>query len=345
MQKALSRLSSFSLRKTISMWYTDNGLPYLNQIARVTIGNLQFNVVNSIDIDESVTEISDTAIITLPRFFEKLDGKYPLDYMRAGDKVTIEYGYVETGLNVEFEGYLKTISSDAPLELTCDQLYPLRQNNLVKSYRSVTLKQLLLDATKGSFIKRIECPDVQMGKWLLDNSSTYEVLQKVKEQYGFFTRTYGDLLHVGFAWDWRPGFTKNHILNMQGNVKANDLVYKSHDQFNVRVRVKIRHKKGAAAYVESGSKDKDATVYTIDYAADSEKVAKNIADARLKKAVYDGYSGSITSFGIPLTHAGDSATIQNERELYREGTYLIEKVKKTYNSSGISRVNTIAFKI
>jgi hypothetical protein len=327
------------------MYFDNDGLPFLNQKARVTIGNIFFDHVHSIEIKESVTELSDTAKVVLPRFFEKLDGKYPLDYIKAGDKVTIDYGYEETGIYREFTGYLRTISSDAPLELECDQLYPLRQNNFVKSYRQVTLKQLLTLVTQGTFLKTIEAPEVQMGKWLVDNASTYQVLTKVKEQYGLFGRIYGDILHVGFAWDWRPGYTQTHVYNMQGNVKGNDLVYKTHDQFNVRVRVKIRGKKGKVAYIEAGSKDKDATVHTIEYAASSETVAKQIADARLKKSVYDGYSGSVTGFGIPLTRAGDSLTIVNKREPYREGTYLIEKVEKTYSSSGISRKNDIAFKL
>lgn len=323
-----------------------NRLPYVNMNARITIGKIYFDDISSVEVTESVTEMSDLATIALPRFYKQLDGKYPLDYINAGDKVIVEFGYDETGINVEFEGYVKEISADTPLEIKCDQLYPLRQNNFVKSYRTVTLKQLLTDVTKGTFITKIECPDVNLGKFIVDNASTYQVLDKVKEQFGFFARIRGTLLHVGFAWDWKPGFTQNHVYDMQNNVKGNDLKYKTSDQFNVRVRVKIRNKKSKEAYMEVGSKDKDATVHTIEYAADNEKAAKEIAEARLKKSVYNGYTGSITGFGFPVTHAGDSAIIKNSREPYREGTYLIEKVVKTYNqSSGISRKNDLAFKV
>lgn len=327
------------------MWYTDEYLPYLNMKARVTVGTIMFEVVNSIKIEESVTQLSTTATIIVPRFFEKLDGKYPLDYIKAGDKVTIEYGYEEIGIYKEFEGYLATISSDVPLVLTCDQLYPLRQNNYVLSYKSATLKQLLTDVTKGTIVKRVECPSVQLGKYLVDNASTYQVLDKIKEQFGFFGRFINDVLYVGFAWDWRPGITKTHNYNIVGNVKYNNLIYKTRDQFNVRVRVKIRNGKGKAAYIEAGSKNSNATVYTIEYAASSEAVAKQIADARLQKSVYDGYTGDITGFGVPRTNAGDTLKIFDEREPYREGSYLIEKVIKSYDAEGISRKNTLAFKL
>ncbi|MGY0034453.1 hypothetical protein [Pedobacter sp. NJ-S-72] len=170
------------------------------------------------------------------------------------------------------------------------------KNNFVKSYRSVTLKELLTDITKGTFINKVLCPDVKMGKYNINNDSTYQVLDKVKEEFGFFSKIKSDLLYVGFAWDWRPEITSRNVYSIQSNVKQNELKYKSKDSFNVRVRVKIRDKKSKETYVEVGSKDKDATVHTIEYAADTPEVAKKIAEARLKKSVYDGYTGSITGF-------------------------------------------------
>lgn len=320
-------------------------LPYLNMSARITIGKIYFDDITSVEIDQSITEISSTARIVIPRFYKQLDNKYPLDFIRSGDQVTIEFGYEETGINVEYRGYVREISADIPLEITCDQLYPLRQNNIVKSYKSVTLRQLLTDVIQGTFIKSVECPDVQLGKYIIDNASTYQILDKIKEEFGFYAKLIGDVLTVGFAWDWNVGFTAAHVYDKQNNVKSSDLRYRMADEFNVRVRVKIRNKKSTEAYVEVGSKDKDATVHTIEYAADSEEVAKKIAEARLKKAVYTGYTGDITGFGFPITKAGDSIQIIDRREPYRDGTYLIEKVTITYSSAGISRKNELAFKI
>ncbi|MGY0034452.1 hypothetical protein [Pedobacter sp. NJ-S-72] len=105
-------------------------IAYLNMIAKVTIGNIYFDDVSEIEISESVTELSNVAKVILPRFYKQLNGKYPLDYMKVGDKVKIEFGYEETGINTEFEGYVREISADIPLEITCDQLYPIRQKQL-----------------------------------------------------------------------------------------------------------------------------------------------------------------------------------------------------------------------
>ncbi len=320
-------------------------IPYLNQVSQISIGKLTFKNVNNIEIKQSVNELSDTAVITLPRFFKKLNDKYPLDYIKYGDKVVINFGYKEFGIEKQYEGFVRYIGSDAPIVITCDQLYPLRQNNFVASFKTATLRQILTTITKGTMIKKVECPDVNLGKYLINNSSTYQVLEKIKEEFGFFVRVYGTVLHVGWAWDWRPGYSKKHIYHFQKNVKdPNGLTYQRKDAFNVRVRVKVRNAKGKASYVEVGSKEKNATVYTIDYAASSEKVAKQIADSRLKKSVYDGYVGNIKGFGYPIVNAGDSIEIINNREPYRQGTYLVESVSKEYGD-GITMTNDLAFKI
>jgi hypothetical protein len=74
-----------------------------------------------------------------------------------------------------------------------------------------------------------------------------------------------------------------------------------------------------------------------------------IAGSVLAKVWYDGYSGSISGFGLPRTHAGDALLIRDELEAdnrYRDSRYLIEKVDISYNeSSGFSRQNTLSYKI
>lgn len=320
-------------------------MAYLNMSAKITVGDVYFTNVTSIQIQQAVNQISATATIVLPRFFKELNGKYIRDYIKKGQPVEIVFGYLETGLVTEYKGYVSSVGSDVPLEIGCDEMYPLRQNNYVKSYKSVTLKKLITDCTEGTFIKKVVCPDVELGKYLVDNANTYQVLEKVKEELGLFARVDGTTLFFGFAYDWKPDFTKRHTYTIQDNVKKNDLKFKSSDEFSVRVRVKIRNAKGKAEYVEAGSKNKDAAVTNLDYAASNAADAKKIAEARLKKMVYDGYTGSISGFGFPVTHAGDSLNVYDRREPYKDGAYLIEKVTVTYDSGGIERKNELAYKL
>src|SRR4051812_2015686 len=103
-------------------------MAYLNMSAHITIGDVYFTSITSVSIQQSVTAISTTATIVLPRFYMQLDGRFVLDYIKVGQAVAIKFGYIETGIVNEFNGYVSSISSDIPIEITCDEMYPLRQN-------------------------------------------------------------------------------------------------------------------------------------------------------------------------------------------------------------------------
>ena len=176
-------------------------------------------------------------------------------------------------------------------------------------------------------------------------ASTYIVLNKLKEELGLYSRLQDNTLHVGFAWDWHPDATSNYTYTIHENVKKNDLKFRREADFNTKVRVSIRQPNGKIEKVEYGSDDPDAAVTSITVANRSVADAKAIAEARYRKSVYNGYTGSITGFGVPRTHAGDALTIKDKLEPSREGTYLIEKVSISYGRGGFSRNNELAYKI
>lgn len=326
-------------------------MAYLNMVATVAIGGVKFEAINSFEIEDSIYEVSGKATVTIPRNYKMLDGNPVLDYIKPGLRVTIIAGYIETGVKVEFTGWVKSVSADIPIKIVCDQVYTLRGNNIVKSYAAVKLKQLLEDITENvlSFSGEkyvIQCPDVNLGKLLISNESAYRTLLTIKQDFGFYSRIYDNVLYVGFAWDWKPGYTKRHIYKIQGNVKdAGELKFKAEKDFNTKVRVKINHPNGKVEYVEAGSKEQDAAVTEVLSNARSKEEALLIAKARLKQFTYDGYTGSITGFGHPAVHAGDSLEIIDTRYPERQGTYLVEKVVQNFSVNGYQRECTISYKI
>lgn len=326
-------------------------MAYLNLVAIITIGQVKFQDINSFEIEQSITELSDNATITIPRNYQLLNGKPVKDYINVGDKVVIEAGYEETGTSIEYSGYVKEISADVPLVIICDEVYPFRKTNLVKSYKSVSLRQLAEDVVDGikafngqSYV--VECPDVQLGKYIIDNASSFQVLTKLKQDFGFFTRINNNILHIGFAYDWQPNFTKRHVYNMQENVKSkSSLKFKAVDDFNTQVKVTIKYPDGHTEIVTAGSDEDDAAVKSITTGAMSKDEATKLANARLKQYTYNGYTGSITGFGIPKVMAGDSIDIKDTEYPERVGAYLVEKVRVSYSESGIERESTISFKV
>ncbi len=320
-------------------------MAYLNMSARVTISDNTKEIVidrlNSFKVTESIKELSDQAVITIAKNYKELKGSPILNHIKAGMAVKIESGY-NGNLATEFTGFVKPgIPSEFPLVIECDELFPLRQGNIVKSFKAVTLKELL-HLTAPAY--KIECPDTQLGKFTLNNVSPYQVLNELKKRYGFYSRINDNILSVGWAFDFRPGFTNNHEFIIGENVKdTSNLKFQTDIDYNVRVESTIIVN-GKKKILTTGSKDKDAKVEKRNFGIMPESEAKKAGEAIYKNALYNGFSGSFVSYGIPRTHAGDTATLINTEQPERNGTYMIEKMELEYAESHINRINHLSYK-
>lgn len=324
----------------------------MNMTARVQLGNVELNNVSSFEIDENILEMSNTARIVIPRNYAKLKNKSILEQMKAGDKVIIEAGY-NGDLQREFTGYIREIESEAPLTIHCDdETYPLRQTNFIKSYRDATLKQVLTDIIPSDI--KFECPDVRVGAYHIDNASSFAVLQDLMKHYGLYSRLQNGVLQVGLAYDFSDN-TDNHIYTInapadrpyQKNVKSNDLKFKRKEDFKVRYKAISNNANGKKTIVVVGNKEREASERTLNFPGGlTEAQLRERATAVMAKTVYDGYTGDITGFGLPRTHAGDTLELRDSEDPARMGRYLIEKVSVSYGlSTGFSRKNTLSYKV
>lgn len=323
-------------------------LLYKNMISRVTLGRVLLNNISNFEISENILEISNTAKITIPRHYKQMNGKSVLDMFRVGDKMKIEAGYYygdDVDLKTEFVGYVREIESDYPLVIHCDdEMYPLRQTNYVKSYRDANLKDILSDIIPGAI--SFECPNVHIGKYQIDNASAFAVLQDLMKNFGLYSRLQDGKMKIGLAYEFGDK-TEEHTYTIGKDVKKNELKYKRKEDFKIRYKAIATNPNGSKTTVEVGNKEKDASERTLNFAGPlSENELRQRAIAVMAKTVYDGYTGSITGFGTPRTHAGDALNIRDKFEPEREGKYMIEKVDITYNeTSGFSRQNTLSFKL
>lgn len=331
---------------------------FINMNARVTLGGVRLGYdqkkgggIASFEISESIDEISNTAKITIPKAYGPLNGRHILDQFKVGDPVTIEAGYNGEYAR-EFTGYIREIDSDVPLTIYCDdQTWPLRQNNLVKSYRAVTLQQLLQEILPEGYA--IEAPAVDLGKLVIDNESSYAVLLRLMSDYGLYSRIQNNHLHVGLAYDYGArSAVHTYIINApaeqvyKGNVKKNELKYKRKSDFKIRFKAIAINGDGTKTEVMVGSRERDASERTLHFIGPmTEAQLKSTAESVMSKLVYDGYTGSIAGFGVPRTHAGDALFIEDRAETCRSGKYLIEKVEITYGEEGFTRKNSLSCKI
>lgn len=331
---------------------------YLNMTAKVRLGGIVLDHVSQFEISESIMEMSNTAKITIPKnYILKNQTEWSiLDFISVGDEVTIEAGYYRddfTDVALEFTGFIREIESDIPLVIHCDdETYPLRQTNYVKSYKDATLRQVLTDIIPSTLT--FECPDIQLGRFQIDNESSFQVLQRVKNDYGLYSRLQAGVLKVNL----RDVVTGNQIkdvhtyvlnpTNTSGNlVKKNELRFKRKEDYKLHVKVSSTTPDGKKITVDVGNKDKGASLIRFSYPGKyTEAQLREIATGIYNARCYDGYTGSITGFGLPRTHAGDALVIDDQAEPDRAGKYLIEKVVITYDeSSGFSRKNELSYKL
>lgn len=329
---------------------------YLNMTAKATLGKVLLKNVSQFEISESIMEMSNTAKITIPKTYSKLDQKTILEYFKVGDAVKIEAGYYRddfTDVALEFTGFIREIESDIPLVIHCDdETYPLRQTNYVKSYKDTTLKQVLTDILPKTIT--FECPDIKLGRFQIDNESSFQVLQRVKNDYGLYSRLQSGVLIVNLRDIINGSQIKEvhtYVLNPQntaGNlVKKNELKFKRKEDYKLHVKVSSMTPDGKKITVDVGNKDKGASLIQFTYPGKyTEAHLRKIATSIYNNRCYDGYTGTITGFGLPRTHAGDALVIDDQTEPDRAGKYLIEKVVITYDeSSGFSRKNELSYKL
>ena len=97
---------------------------------KISIGNYNLKMIESVNIKRSVESLADTATITLPAtVFNKalnIDEK-----IKRGDAVKIELGY-DDKLKSEFEGYLESITTDGG-SLVLNYRNYLRANYIYKA--------------------------------------------------------------------------------------------------------------------------------------------------------------------------------------------------------------------
>lgn len=316
---------------------------YVTMHALIVVGKVQFNHATTVAIKQSVNQLSDTATIVLPRNYRLKDTNV-LKYINPGDKVTIQLGY-NRHLHNEFSGYVREINSCYPIKIHCDDgMYLLKQGNIVDSWEQITLRKLLqVIAPKFKII----CPNINLGKFQIDNASPFIVLQELKKQYGFYSWINETTLYCGFAYDLRDTATYTHLYEFGINIPKGGNQLKFQRMEDVKLRIKaISNKPDGSKLIENvGSTEQNVSVRTLNFGDKTKEELRTLATKELAKLRFDGYTGTIKGIGFPRTKAGDSLELKNMPDSDGNGRYLIESVVIKWSKSGFSRENKLSYRI
>jgi len=319
----------------------------------ITIGKVVFNVVNSVNVKQSINELSDTAKIILPRNFDKaikegavksLQRKNIREFISEGDIVTIEIGYDDDNKLV-FTGYLTDIGADVPLVLECeDEMWQLRKEKHKKTYKQVNLLDLLKDIAPGYEYDIVD--NIALGKFIVANSTAYEVLEALRQDYLLFSRFENKVLKVGFASDIIPN--KVHSINLNRNVKdISDLKFVRKDKVNLQINAISIQSDGSRITKTVGESGGDVRSLHLNPNLTQEAV-DNQALKEFNSLHWDGYRGTLKTFGEPVIKSGEAVNItdNNYSNSERKGKYLIESNEITFeNSTGYTQSLKLSLKL
>lgn len=268
---------------------------------------------------------------------------------KRGDKVKIECGYYPN-LETRFTGYISHVSSSLPIEIKCENdmwllkqfavIYPKaathnyttkQKGSYFKTANSITLQELMdiilsfQPSNQAKIEYKLIDPDMNIGKWLINNITASKVLDVLKDRYGLFSYFKDDgILYVGFPND--ASETNIQEFNFEEVIINSDrLTWENEED----VRIKIH---GVSMLADNTKLEYDAG----DEGGDTiTKICVNQTQSGLEKFVnemlasfkYNGYRGVVETFGEPAMNPGDVAKITSNKLPERNGNYLIKSVK------------------
>lgn len=317
---------------------------YLNLCSRLIIETqtgetILIDHISEAEINKTVERLGDTATITVPKRYSTKNGELK-QHIRSGDRVRLELGY-NGELEIEFQGYIRTIESGFPMKLLLDdETFFMRSNNFVASWKEVTLRQVLEHIAPGY---EIDCHDVKLGKFQIDNQSTVAVLRVLKQRYGMYSLIKGKTLTCKFKYELSTA-EETHVYDFTKNVKKSSLKYQRKEDRHIRVKAVSYNQDGKKITEMVGSKENYASIKTLSYRDKTAQELRELALAEYRRVCYDGWEGTVTGYGLPRTQAGDRVRLVSKREPERNGTYMIEEVTVRYGNAYFERVNRLSYK-
>lgn len=310
--------------------------------SNISLGNFAFRGVVDIEVASSWDELTDTCTITIPR---KLNwqgkavatGTDPL--LRRGDEVNVRIGYDDENESI-FQGYIHQIGAEIPTRIECqDAMWKLKQTTITKSYQSVKLATLLGDILPAGI--GFEAFDVELGPYRISQATPAQVLEDIKKTYFLKSWFRDGKLYCGFA--YVPAIQSTHIIRMERNVVENQLEYVRKE--DVKIKLKMISMQADNSKIEYETGDTDGEQRTMYYYEKTLAELKAIADEEIERLRYEGYRGSLTTFGKPTVRHGDVVDLRSEAYPERDGEYLVREVRYAFGMGGYRQEITLDSKI
>lgn len=283
----------------------------------ISIGNYQFDFVNSIVVDSSYKNLTDTATITLPAKL-KFDRGTLKDSIKKGDRVVIRSGY--SRLETVFSGYVARVSPTTPIVIECeDEMWQLKQIEINDILSKETLKSFM---TRNLSDYEIDCFDIDLPKYIASKITAAKLLADLRRDFGFYSFFRTQRLVIGKQYD--PSTALHHTCTLHYDIASSELEYRTQDDVKIKVTAISNFTSGEKIEVELGDTDGDSV--TRNFFEIQKPELEKLAALEYDKLSYEGFRGSFTWFGFELVKHGDIINLKDAIKSDLEGSYFVDSV-------------------
>lgn len=297
--------------------------------------------VTEAEFESTWKELTTRGTITLPRALRLFDRKKLSEVFRQGDRFTIFWGYRAQMWPV-FTGYITRVSADIPVVIEFeDEMYKVRRLPVNFSHQNIGLEKLLKTIVPGYEIDALE--GVQLGAVRLPKTQVGPVLEKLKSEWGLYTYMKGTTLVCGKY--YADNNEKPKEFHLERNCVSTSLNYKKKEDIQLKIKCVSTLRNGTKLTVDNiGDKEgneRQLTFYNITVEAE----LKRLGMLEYQKYKQDRFDGSFTAFGFPDVSHGMKVKLVSQLYPDRQGTYYVERVKKTFGPGGIRQEITLGDKV
>lgn len=303
-------------------------------------GKLYTTKVNEIQFESSFKESVDRGSITLPRNLKFFDKSPVTDLFKRGDEVIIYMGY-DFDIIEEFKGYITRVSSGFPIVLEFeDEMYIIRRLPVNFSSPGINLKELMQTLVPNYPLDILD--SVQMGAVRFSQTQVGPVIDKIQQDWGLYSFMRKGVFTCGKYFD---NALDSVAFDLERDCVSNSLNYFLKDEISILIKAVSTLSNGqkveANPVGDRLGNERVLTFYNIQNKMELERLAR----LEYEKYKQDKFEGSFTAFGTPSVQHGMKCKITSSLYPEREGTYYIESVAKTFNSSGYRQEITLGDKV
>ena len=306
--------------------------------------NYRLETIAAIDIDESVDNLVDTAVITLPEAVMNQVLNIG-DRIGRGSEVVIQMGY-DNGLQTEFVGFIQDIvTNDSSLKIMCeDALFLFRvgvKDVEMKPTTKAKIAQSLISQVNPEY--KLVCDyNIDYEKFVIHQATAYDVLKKLLEETkaNIYFNTDKKELHIHPPYLEKGGEV---VYSMQVNVEKSSLEYKKGINKKIEVVVEKTNIKGKVESYTTGTTGGDKITLKVGSVATAD--LKKIADAELVRRNADAYEGSLDGWLVPFVKPTYSAKYTDEDYPEKDGTYYVVGIVTSLSEAGGKRTVKLGVKL